>query len=139
MIAAIIARLKTLPDLRLVEGLAEWSVLEAPPLLTPAAYVLPGTTDPQPNGLAAGGFRQQLREAAQVVLLTRNLRDATGAAAAQDLVAVRDAVRTSLMGWVPAPGWEAIELVSGSLMGMEADAVVWRDVFASETQFFKTS
>lgn len=139
MIAAIIARLKTLPQLRLVEGLAEWSVLDEPPLLTPAAYVLPGTTDPRPNGLAAGGFRQQLREAAQVVLLTRNLRDPNGAAATQDLVAIRDAVRTSLLGWVPAPGWEPLELVSGGLMGMEADAVVWRDVVASETQIFKTS
>lgn len=137
MIAAIIARLKTLPGLRLVEGLAEWSVLDAPPLLTPAAYVLPGTTGAQPNGVASGGFRQALRETAQVVLLTRNLRDAGGAAATQDLVAIRDAVRASLLGWVPAPGWEPLELVSGGLVGMEGDAVVWRDLVASEAQFFR--
>lgn len=137
MIAAIIARLKTVPGLRLVEGLAEWSVLEEPPLLTPAAYVLPGTTDAARNGLAAGGFRQQLRETAQVVLLARNLRDPHGAAAAQDLAAIRDAARASLLGWVPILGWQPLELVSGSLVGMEADAVVWRDLVASEQQFFR--
>lgn len=138
MIAPLIARLKTLPELRMVEGLAEWSVLDEPPLLTPAAYVLPGTTEAARNGVASGGFRQQLREAAQLVLLVRNLRDPQGAAATQDLVAIRDAVRASVLGWSP-PGCTPIELVSGSLTGMEADVVVWRDLVACETQFFKTS
>ena len=137
MIAALIARLKTVPGLRLVDGLAEWSVLDAPPLLTPAAYVLPGTTDAQPNGVAAGGFRQALRETAQILLLARNLRDPNGAAATQDLAAIRDAVRASVLGWVPVLGWQPLELVSGSLVGIEGDCVVWRDLVASEQQFFR--
>ena len=134
MIALIIARLKTVPGLRLVEGLAEWSVLDAPPLLVPAAYVLPSTTEAGGNALAAGGFRQPVTEAAQVIVLTRNLRDARGDQASLDLIAARDAARAALLGWVPATGWTPIELAAGALVGMEGDAVVWRDTVTSRTQ-----
>lgn len=138
MIAAIIARLKTVPEVKLVEGLGAYSALEEPPLLTPAAYVLPAATDAAPQALATGGHRQALTETVQVVLVTRNLRDAAGALASQDLVTVRDAARAALLGWAPGAEWTPLELTGGTLLAMEADAVVWRDQVASRTWFRKT-
>lgn len=137
MIAPIIARLKTLPQLKLVAGLAEYSLLDAPPPITPAAYVIPATTRAAENGVAAGGFRQRLTESAQIILVTRNLRDDLGGQATQDLAAVRDAVRTSLLGWVPVTAWDPLELDGGALLAMVDDAAVWRDIVVSSSQFWK--
>lgn len=146
MIAAIIARLRDVAELKRVDGLGQWSALDAPPAQVPCAYVLPATTDASPNGVAAGGFRQALTKTAQVLTVVRNLRDSGGGAASLDLVAVRDAARAALLGWVPAPrgerafgttGWEPLELVSGALFGMEGDALVWRDLVRSRSQFMK--
>ncbi len=137
MIAALLARVKTIAQIRLAAGLAEWSVLDAPPLLSPAAYVLPAATAAQPNGVAAGGFRQALSETAQVMLLVRNLRDPRAEAASLDLIALRDIVRANLLGWVPLSGWEPLELVEGRLFEAEDGVAVWRDLVSSRSQFFK--
>lgn len=138
MIAEIIERLRDVAELKLVAGLAEWSALDAPPLLMPACYVTPYTTDTTPNGLAAGGFRQSLTETAQIFTIVRNLRDARGAAAALDLVALRDLVRVRLVGWKPGTDWEQLELGAGRLFEMEDGVAVWRDLVSARSTFFVT-
>jgi hypothetical protein len=138
MIAEVIARLRAeVPAIKLVEGLGEWARLEAPPLLSPAAYVLPSATAATPNGLVAGGFRQSLTETVAVVTVMRNLRDPRGAQASLDLAGVRDLARAALLGWVPIAGWEQVELVSGQLVGQVEDAMVWRDLITSRSSLFK--
>jgi hypothetical protein len=140
MIAAILTRLRTLPQLKLVAGALEWAALDAPPPqhLWPACYVTPWSTGATPNGIAAGGFRQELAETAAIHLVAGNLRDPRGEAATADLTAIRDAVRTHLLGWVPATGWEQLELTSGRLFAVVDGVAVWQDLVASRQQFFKT-
>lgn len=139
MIAGIIARLRTVPQLKLVAGALEWAALEAPPPqhLWPAAYVMPWSTAGAPNGLAAGGFRQQLDEVAAIHLVLGNLRDPRGEAATADLTAVRDTVRGNLLGFVPGAGWEQLELRSGALAAVVDGVATWRDLLASRNHFQK--
>lgn len=137
MIPAIITRLKTLPQLKLVAGALDWAALEQPPPqhLWPACYVLPFASGAGANGLAAGGFRQRLEETVAILLVTGNLRDARGEAASTDLVAIRDTVRASLLGWSPGTAWEPLELRAGSLHAVIDGVAIWRDQLVSRTQF----
>ena len=136
ILSAVIARLRSaaMPPLRLVDGAAEFAALDAPPALLPAAYVIPLDTTAAPNGLAAGGFRQRVQEGFGVVLLHRNLRDPQGARAALDLAdGVIPAVRAALMGWVPAPGWDQVELRAAGLTDMDEGVLAWREEFVTAT------
>lgn len=135
MMAAIIQRLEAeaMPPLRSVKGGAEFAALKAPPPkpIQPAAFVVPATSAGGVNALAAGGFRQPLRESFHVMIAMGNLGDARGEAAALDLAEVRDAVRQVLAGWSPGKGWTACELVSGGLIDITEGVLTWRDTFVS--------
>ncbi|WP_439547856.1 phage tail terminator protein [Falsiroseomonas sp.] len=135
----VIARLRAtmMPPLKLVEGLGEFSALQAPPpdALLPAAYAMPIASLGGANNLAAGGFRQRAQETFAVVLLHRNLRDARGAAAAVDLSeTLIPALRAALLGWVPAAGWEQVEMRSGRLLDIEDNVLAWREDYVTACQ-----
>lgn len=138
--AQVIARLVAqVPALKLVAGAAQFAALDAPPPLLPAAYVLPIASQAEPNSLAAGGFRQRVTEVFAVILLHRNLRDARGAAAVLDLAdTLIPAVRTALIGWAPAAGWDALSLAQGRLIDTDDNVLAWRDDFVSATQLRAT-
>lgn len=118
--------------LRLVEQVAEWSRLDAPPpdASLPAAYVLPLGSQPGPNAVATG-VRQRVQETFGVVLVLRNLRDARGGAATADITQLRDLVRVSLVGWQPGPEWEPVLLGSGRLLAANAGLVTWQDTYTT--------
>ena len=61
-----------------------------------------------------------------VLLVVSNRRDASGAAALVDLNALRLAVRTALIGWVPNPTeGEPVMYSGGALMRLDADSRLW--------------
>jgi hypothetical protein len=125
------------PPLRLVAGLAEFAVLQAPPGdgAMPAAFVVPIGTEAGRNGLAAGGFRQRLEESFAVILLHRNKRDPRGEQAALDLADhLIPAVRAALIAWQPMPEWEPVELRRSALLDMDDGVVAWREDYATAIQ-----
>jgi hypothetical protein len=135
MIAAIRAHLvEAVPALRLVAGGAEFAALAAPPAQLPAAYVMPWLSSGEPNSLAAGGFRQRIEETCAVFLFNKNLRDARGEAAMDQLDILIRQVRTALVGFVPGAGWEQMETRSGRVFDVENNVVVWQELFVSASQ-----
>jgi len=139
IIQDVIARLsaEAMPPLRLVEGLAEFDALIAPPpdARLPAAYVLPGVTQAGANSLATG-FLQRLEEPFSVIILHRNRRDARGAAASADLT--RDlipAVRRALIAWRPSADWDPVEIRLGRLIDSEDGVLAWRDDYTTTTHY----
>lgn len=136
MIAAVIDRLRrAVPELRLVEGAVEYAALKAPPPAArrPAAYVMPLGAEPGGNQLATG-IRQRVQETVGVVILTGNLRDARGGAAVEDLEHLFRVVRAMLVGWVPEPGYEAMQLGPARLLDFEAGVVAWQESFTTAYQ-----
>lgn len=134
-------RATVMPPFRLIEGLAEFAALTAPPgdARLPAAYVMPIATTAGANNLAAGGFRQRLADEFAVVILHRNLRDARGAAAALDLSeTLIPAVRQALIGWLPATGWEQVEMRSGRLLDIEDNVLAWREDYVTASHYRAT-
>jgi hypothetical protein len=102
---------------------------------TPAAYVVPLAETAEPSPLI-GVLVQRLTQEFCVVLVIANLRDATGAAAAVDLAAKRQALRAVLLGWVPdAATGEAVEFVGGALLDFREARLWWRDVFRVVTYY----
>jgi hypothetical protein len=139
ILRAVMERLtaQAMPPLRLVQGLAEFEALQAPPgdASMPAAYVVPLAMTAQPNNLAAGGFRQPLEESFAVILLHRNKRDSRGQEAALDLVDhVIPAMRRALFGWQPGPAWTQIEIRQGRLIDSTNGVLAWREDYVTATQ-----
>lgn len=96
---------------------------------TPAAYVLPLAEQGEAPDLA-GRHHQRLVQAFGVVLVVSNLRDATGAAAAAELAARRQAVRLALLGWAPdASNGEPVAFSAGRLLQFRDARLWWTDEF----------
>jgi hypothetical protein len=124
-------RAAAMPPFKLVDAASEYAALDAPPPAArlPAAYILPLGSQPGASGLV-NRVRQRVVETIGVVILAGNLRDARGGAAAADIVALRDAVRTALLGWTPAAGWEQAQLAGGQLIGIDEGVLAWQERFS---------
>ena len=133
MIAAVIDRLRAqaMPPLKLVDGLAQYARLEAPPPSTrqPAAYVMPLTDVADPNGLVSG-LRQAITSTIGVIIIETDLRDARGASAAGALVAPIQAIRAALVGWRAAPDAGPLELRQGRLIDITEGALAWQEEYS---------
>jgi len=134
MMSEIIARLRqeVMPPFGLVEGVAEFAALSAPPPrhLLPAAYVMPGGSRPGPNTLATG-LRQRVEETIQIVLLSSSLRDARGEAATLALDELYRQLRAALVGFVPRPAWEPLLLGPARPLPFEDGVVAWAETYTS--------
>jgi hypothetical protein len=134
MMTLVVERLRAtcMPPLLLVDSAIEYAALQAPPPAArqPAAYVLPTGTRPGPNAVATT-VRQRVEESVAVVLIDSNLRDYRGGQAAADLGALLAAVRTALVGWTPATGWEQTLLGPGRLLSFAGGVVAWQETFTS--------
>jgi hypothetical protein len=125
------ARLKAeAPGLRIVAGAADLAALrDAPPLVLPAAYVLPLSESPgrSTSGTVLVSQRNAVRFA--VVLAAANLRDARGEAAQDDLRVARESALAALIGWEPDPAIEVIEFAAGRLVSLSDQVLWWQDEF----------
>ena len=99
----------------------------------PSCYLVPVGEVAQPNGIT-GGFTQRVDVSFMVVIVSRNLVDATGAAALAGLEVLRHAVKAALVGWAPDAGnGDQVEFVSGDLVRFEQQLMWWADNFKFST------
>jgi len=129
----IIERLKALDKFAEVGGVAQFSRAEEMRQTVPAAFVLPLDNEAQRiNGELSrysNAVSQYIHDTFAVIIIARNVSDARGEAAIEELAALREAVVNSLVGWVP-PG-ASCELLyrRGRLEKFNDQTVFWRDEY----------
>lgn len=99
-----------------------------------AAFVLPlGLRGGQADA-TAGLFRQQIDQLVGVVLMVRNLGDATGEKAAGELEELVDDVIRAIAGWAPDEAIGVFVLVKGELISIAAGTITYQLDFALQDQ-----
>ena len=79
-----------------------------------------------------GPVLQRTEADVAVIIVTRNVSDGTGGAAADDIESLKSAVRGALIGWSPASGdADPVEHVSGNLLKAKNGSVWHRELFAA--------
>lgn len=135
MIAEIIARLQAqVTSLKVVSGVADFSTAALnKPMATPAAFVLLASESAEDNQLL-GAFDQRISVVFTVILALSNRRDPTGAAAMDDLEALRTAIKSALLAWCPTPAnGEPVRFGSGQLLRFDDGLLWWADEFRVTT------
>ena len=128
MIDQVVTRLETELSgvLKSVEAASAFaSLTNAPPHhKRPAAFVVPITESYSQNIGGASLVRQKLTQTFGVVLAIDAMprRKASDDAAA--IETLKQAVRDCLVGWIPAPGYEAVEVINGRTQRIQ-DKVIW--------------
>lgn len=108
-------------EIGLVGDLSE--LKDAKPLILPAAYLF--IKEERSDDSAVFGVTRQLTELdIGLMLITQNLSDKRGGAAASDIEALKDASRVALVGWQPASAQSPVENIGGQLV-KAANSVVW--------------
>lgn len=134
MIAEIIAKLetdKTTLGLKLVAGAAQFQLAaDTNPTATPAAYVLPMAETPGDRQFS-GNDIQKFDVSAAVVLVLKNVADPKGGAVLDDLQALRDKVKTALLGWVPLVGYASLSRGRANLLAFRDGHLWWQDTYHS--------
>lgn len=133
MIGEFIARLRdrASPPFALVEGAAELaSVGGGAPNATPAAFVFTAEEAAGENERVTGVL-QRMEVDVSVVIVTSNVSDAQGAAAAADIEALKMIVRGALVGWQPASTDDVVTNVGGKLVRAKEGLVWWELTFAT--------
>ncbi len=111
-----------------VGAVAEFEAIAALPRSTPCAFVLPVSERALPSDVIGAQF--QLHDCdLQVTYITRHAGDASGAAAADALTPLRQAVAAAIVGWNPPDCVGRIQFVQGSLVEFIDNATVWQDDF----------
>ncbi|NQV83918.1 MAG: hypothetical protein HQ494_08875 [Rhodospirillales bacterium] len=127
-------RLKAqVPTLKLVDGAAALSEIKNNPAKQPAAYVIPISERGGVNAVATA-VRQEATARIGVLTALGNLKDKTGDTATQQLEALLIDIRTALVGWPPATGFEAYLYASGRVIEIR-NRVVWH-LSEFTTQFY---
>lgn len=110
--SAVIAQLRTVTALRLVDGAAGLdAALLDPPRATPAAFVLIEETGTQP-GDYAGHYAQPISVTVKVVLWTRHAGGGTQSKGAAEMEQIERAVRSALRDWTPDKPFEPLWLAN---------------------------
>lgn len=127
IIGEILARLKseTGATFRIVGGAGDLAQVKDVPLALPAAYVFVKQEDSEPNARATGPSLQITALDVGIVIVTANIADARGAAAAADIESLKMAVRDALVGWHPASAASAVENVGGQMVKTSGGTVWW--------------
>lgn len=136
IVAEIIARLQERAgsNFGLIEGAGELAALgNAPPPAMPAAYVYVAEEAAGDNERATGPVLQRVEMDVSVVVIAGNVSDATGAAAAGDVEALKRAVRRALIGWQPPAADDVITLVGARIVRVREGAVWCEMTFAVVT------
>jgi hypothetical protein len=139
-LSPIVAHLKVqLTGLRAVGASAELELAQAGGVAMPAAFVLPLAEAASDMGLLTS-TAQKVQVSFGVVHCLANRRDPQGGAALGDLHAMRMALRTALVGWVPdVSNGEAVSFTSGRLLQMDGDGRLWwMDEFELTTYYWSS-
>ena len=134
MIAAIVAYLETNKaalGLKLIGGAAEFqAAAEANPAAVPAAFVITLDESAGPS-LVVPVVEQRVAVNVGIVLVVRNVSDATGAASQVDMEALRAKVKAKLLGWSPADGCDALERSRSHLLAFKQGHMWWQDAYTT--------
>lgn len=127
IISQIVARLEDqCADTFRIFGLAGdlAALKDKAPLAAPAVYVFVKSeaSEGNPNFMAV---RQLTQIDIGLMLITRNIADAKGGAAAEDIEALKDAVRAALVGYEPEGCHTPIENIGGELVNASSGTVWW--------------
>ncbi len=123
-LAPVVSRLQAqVAAFRLVAGAADLASATDDLKQVPAAYVYP-VADRTTRSGGLGYVAHEVQARFGVVIAARNLRDARGEKAIGDLEPLRLAVRTALLGWLPATGYDRCTWQGGRLIRI-AQAVLW--------------
>lgn len=119
----------------LVEGADEFASIDTRPTALPAAYVLVEEENSAPSERLTGPVLQRCEIDVAVVIVTENVSDATGGAAASDIEALKQKVRAALIGLVPTGAQDGtpVEHVSGALLKARGGTIWHREVFLAVT------
>jgi len=132
-IAEIKARLAgTGTPFRLVEGATALAQLKDDrPNAMPAAFVLIAKEATDDNERMTGTVLQRSERDVMVVIVTEDLADPLGDAAADALESLKTFVRGKLLGFVPTDMVEPITHVAGEVVEARAGAVWFEDTFSA--------
>ncbi|HJW23761.1 MAG TPA: hypothetical protein VJ576_02595 [Rhodocyclaceae bacterium] len=109
---------------RQIGGAADLEAAELALKNKPATFLLPLAEEPVMPPLA-GEFSQRIVIAARIVYAVGSARDLRGDIARGDLVGVRQAVWTSLIGWKPAGCDDGMAYAGGQLLKLAPNKVLW--------------
>lgn len=123
------------PVFRVVAGAADFGAVGDKPHATPAAYVITEEEVSEASSRATGPVLQRTEMDIAVVIITSNLSDLTGGAAAGDIVALKHQVRRALVGLVPAASEDGTPVthLSGAMLKAKGGYVWWRELYAAST------
>lgn len=126
---------------RLVGTAAEFSILTGEPKSVPAIYVLVENEASSPNERMTGPVLQRTSVDIATIIVTNNVSDNTGGAAADDIESLKKIARGALIGFVPpsADDAEPIEHVEGNLLKARNGYVWWRDLYGTDFTQEETS
>lgn len=125
----VIARITSeCPLFKLVDGIAEFAVLDGKPTATPACYAVPlSDADAGEDDMDAGD--QQVAARFGLVFAVSNVSTPGGRAALGDLRALRKSARDALLGWLPDGCNMPVQFDRGSLIAIQSGLVWWQDAF----------
>lgn len=122
-LSAFVDQLSATGVFRVVGSAAEFSSAADTAPRTPCIYALPLGERAMPNVLL-GAISQRTVCRIGLLIGTRNVRDASGQAAADSLGVLRAASLNSVLGWQPTADATPVEFRDGRLMRF-ADGVLW--------------
>ncbi|RUY11943.1 hypothetical protein EOA25_04695 [Mesorhizobium sp. M2A.F.Ca.ET.040.01.1.1] len=121
------------PVFRLVDGAAAYAALSGEPKAMPAAYVITEQEVSGENERMTGAVLQRTEADIAVVIVTRNVADNSGGAAAADIETLKEKVRRKLVGYVPTSSQdgEPVTHIEGKLLRMKSGVVWQRELFGA--------
>lgn len=123
----------------LVEGAADLAAIDGNPTVVPTAYVFIKEEAAEENTRATGPVLQRCENDIAVVIITSNVADATGSAALTDVEALKLAVRSALVGFVPASGaGEPVEYLGARVLRFRS-GYVWIELVFSVASYIEES
>ncbi len=133
-LSVVTARLNGTSGLADVGGASEFVAAREALKRSPAAFVLPAKDTAGPNLFATEEIDQRVTGRFGVMLAVKNLRDAKGEAALNDLTPLRQAVWAKVLGWIPAAGFSPCVFGGGRLFDFDLENQVlwWVDEFDTD-------
>jgi hypothetical protein len=127
-LAPIIQRLTEKVEAKQIGGAAKYASATTDTKAVPALFVIPLADNAGPNKWA-NGVEQKVKTTFGVIIGTRDLSDGKGAAAQDELGALRKSVLDALLGWCPDGCSNAITYNGGRLIDFINGIVWWQDDF----------
>lgn len=97
----------------------------------PCAYVYNMSESGTDSRYLTGMVAQKRQQRVAVALVVKNVRDMQGAAASQDMDALRVQTDAALFGWTPDAVYAPLIFVSGRFLGFKDGQLWWQDEYTT--------